>query len=151
MNLKKKAVGDVISSLILFISIISITTIVVVFFQNYMADTQDSLNKKKETTTGRLDTDISFININYENDETEIYIKNIGDIEIETAYLEIFLDDEYITSFDVLEPTNKANNIDIIDIQEVALIKISKTLSSKTHSVSISSKYGNVFEEDFNT
>ena len=151
MNFKKKAVGDVISSLILFISIISITTIVVVFFQNYMADTQDSLNKKKETTTGRLDTDISFININYENDETEIYIKNIGDIEIETAYLEIFLDDEYITSFDVLEPTNKANNIDIIDIQEVALIKISKTLSSKTHSVSISSKYGNVFEEDFNT
>ena len=151
MNFKKKAVGDVISSLILFISIISITTIVVVFFQNYMADTQDSLNKKKETTTGRLDTDISFININYENDETEIYIKNIGDIEIETAYLEIFLDDEYITSFDVLDATNNINSVDIIDIQEVVLIRIQKTLSSKTHSVSISSKYGNVFEEDFNT
>ena len=116
-----------------------------------MADTQDSLNKKKETTTGRLDTDISFININYENDETEIYIKNIGDIEIETAYLEIFLDDEYVASFDVLDATNNVDNLDIIDIQEVALIRISKTLSSKTHSISISSKYGNVFEENFNT
>ena len=146
-----KKSAEAVSSLIIFIVVISITLSVALFFQNYMVETEDSLDKKKTITNGKIKTDLTFVSIDYENQELSIYIKNTGDMDIEMGYLDAILNGEYVQNLEVFNAKDLNVQIDFLQIQEVALIKIPITLSSQTHTLKLISEYGNIFEEKFNT
>ena len=91
-NFSKKSAADAISSLILFITIITISTGLVFFLQDYALESERSIDKKKEQILGKISSEVILIDSVYNSSEKNLRIvgKNIGDTTLETKYFSIF-------------------------------------------------------------
>jgi archaellum component FlaG (FlaF/FlaG flagellin family) len=63
----KKGFGDAVSTLIMFIAVISVTTGLVIAFMNYVDTTQQSFNKQTTLSSNKLRTSVSISNVHYDS------------------------------------------------------------------------------------
>jgi len=151
-NKSKKAFGDVVSTLIMFIAIVSITTGLVVVFQNYVVDTQDSLSKQSKLTSGKLRTSISIINTYYNStsNDSYYYVKNIGETVLKTQLINLFIDSGYETTYSIVYANNQSKNMTLFYPQDTMVVINNKNLGTGSHLVKVISEYGVGDELTFN-
>ena len=151
INKNKKASGEAISSLILFVTTIIISTGLVIYFQGYVSETQESLDVKKKTLKNKIDTNLVVINaVGSEVDNLKLYVKNIGDSVLDVSKLDIFLDNQYYYNSTFYDAQNVSKVLLNINPQQVFIVEIPISISFGTHKIKLSTQYGNVFEDEFN-
>lgn len=148
----KKGFGDAVSTLIMFIAVVSVTVGLVVVFQNYVTDTQQSYVSQNEIVSGKLKTSITITNIFF-NDTTNItyiYVKNIGETKLKTQLLDLFINEKFYEEFDVYDPEDLSTTIDVLELQQTIAIAKQINLTAGSHEVKIRTQYGVGDEESFN-
>jgi len=148
----KKAFGDVVSTLIMFIAVISVTVGLVVVFQNYVIDTQQSMDKKNKLTTNKLKTSISIINTYYNSSSNVSYyhVKNLGDTKLTTSLMSLFVDGLYQTNFTIVYPNNLSKPLNYLETQDVMVFVENKSLALGSHTVKVITQYSVGDEISFN-
>lgn len=149
----KKGFGEVASTLIMFIAVIAVTVGVVASFQNFVVDTQDSFKDRQDLTNDKLKTSIAITHVYYNSTSNQLftYVKNIGEISLETQYFDVYLDSEFETAFNVLQPSNFTQELDLLPIQNTGVIILNTTLQPGTHKIKVVTNSGVFGEESFNT
>lgn len=148
----KKAFGDAVSTLIMFIAVISVTTGVVIVFKNYVVDTQDSFSTQSELTSNKLRTAISINNIYYNSSDnkTFIYVKNIGETKLATKLFDIFINDRYEEDYNITYANNFTRLLDISEPGDTFVVINSGYLTSGSHEVKVVTEYGVGDTDSFN-
>lgn len=143
-KLNKKAFGDVVSALILFIAVIGISTGLVIAMKNYAVSTQDSMRNQNEVMNNQLRTiiDISHVSYNSTSNDIYIYIKNLGSTQLISKDLAIFVSEEYMINFNVFSASNESEIPRIILPGETVVIVTNKVLVPQTHLIRVVSGYG---------
>ncbi len=154
LNKDKKAFGDAISTLIMFIAVISVTAGLVVVFQNYVVDTQDSFSTQSDLTSNKLRTSVSIINVYYNtsSNTTYIYVKNVGETSLDTSLMDLFIDESYFyaDNFDVVDASDLTTNLTLVQPQETMAVVKQINLTAGSHDVQIVTEYGVGDEDSFN-
>lgn len=140
----KKAFGDVVSTLIMFIAIVGLSTGIVVAFQQYVSQTQDSMRVQNDVTSNKLKTILSITNVNYNStsDQLFVYVRNIGQTVLEGENFDLFLNDVFIDNFLYTEPTNFTLQKNILQPQETIVFIINQTLNPGSSKIRVVSQYG---------
>jgi len=148
----KKAFGEVVSTLIMFIAVVSVTTGLVMVFQNYVIDTKDSLNKQNMLTSSKLRTSISIVNTYYNttSNTSYYYVKNIGETKLTARLVNLFVDNGFESNFSLVYADNLSKDITFFFPQETMAIINQKDLNAGTHLVKVISEYSVGDELEFN-
>ncbi len=149
----RKGFGSVVSTLIMFIAIVGVTTGLVIAFENYVGETQRSFSTQNELASNKLKTSLSITNEFYNSTGNEliVYVKNIGETKLRPQNFDVFLNDQYIVTYDVVYASNFSSNMTLMNMQDTAAIIIPITLGSGTNDIKIVSEYGVGDEEQFNS
>jgi archaellum component FlaF (FlaF/FlaG flagellin family) len=147
----KKGFGGVASTLIMFIAIISVTTGLVIALKNYTLDTQESISFQNKVVSNQLKTAIEITNIfhNASEDMTYVYVKNIGQTNLRTNEFDFFLDEVFITNYNVNNAANVSESMDMLFPSSTAVFSVDKALASGTHKVKMVSGYGGAGDTDY--
>ena len=149
--------GDLAVQMIIFISVVSLATTVVIFMKGQVDTTVSSLSKQQGRISLSLDTEINIETIkhNATYDQTTIYIRNTGNSKLDIDKVDVFTNSLRIPRLDsnrsiqVLSDTDSIN-IGTWDPGETVLIKVNQSLSSlSTHTITVSASYGITDEKDF--
>lgn len=149
MFLNKKAAGDAISALILFIAVVGVSVGLVVAIKNYAFETQDNLRFQNEVVNNQLKTSIDITNIHYNSTGIYVYLKNTGSTKLVTEDFDFFINDAFISDFSVYDPSDLSTNLSLLLVSETAAFFKNITLSSGTHEVKLVSGYGGSGETDY--
>ncbi|MFW5705235.1 MAG: hypothetical protein ACOCXG_05330 [Nanoarchaeota archaeon] len=153
MQFNKKGFGGAVSTLIMFIAIISVTTGLVMVFQNYVFETQNSINAQNKITSSKLRTAVAISNTYYNSssDVLEVYVKNIGDTNLVSKNFDVYLDNQYILNFSFVEPSSYTG-VTLLTPQKTGRLIINNSgLNSGSHIIKLVTEYGVDIEEYFNT
>ena len=147
----KKAAGDAISALILFIAVVAISTGIVIAMKNYALETQESFNTQSDVINNQLKTSIDITNIVYDSatNTTYVYLKNIGNTKLITQDFDFFINDEYIFNYSVFQADNLSVQLDVQLIQQTAVFVKEKYLAAGSHEVKLVSGYGGSGDTDY--
>lgn len=99
------------STLLLFIAVMVMTTGAVVVLSEYVTKTSFAVKNKQAQMLAQIQTSIEITNVNCTGGTwSRIYAKNTGTTTIDTNYLELYVDNEWVknTSFQVLDPNTEA-------------------------------------------
>ncbi len=145
----KKAFGDAVSGLILFIAVIGLSTSLVIFFSNYVNSTQDSLKVQNDFTQNKLKTSISISNIHYNSSSEQIfvYLKNVGENKLYTEYLNLYINGRFYSNFTLVKADDLLTEIRVLDRQETITFIQNISLSPGTHEIKIVSEFG-IYDKD---
>ena len=151
MKKDKKAFGDAISTLIMFIAVISVTIGVAIAFKNYAVDTQDSISAQNSIVSNQLRTAISITNVVYNSTTniTYVYMKNIGETKLPTEDFDFFLDEAYISPYNVTYADNLSNNATLAIPGESIVFFVKRYLAPGTHEAKLVSGYGSPGDSDY--
>ncbi len=150
--MNKKGAGSVVSTLILFITILILTASLVVYLNEYTSNTQDSMKVESERISNKLKTSLEIIYIDYNtsNNNLSIYVKNTGKTKLITKYINLYIDGKFLSNFSFYYPDNLSKKMDLLEPLDTVLIKKDITLQSGTHSILLVTEYGNKVEDFFN-
>lgn len=145
-----KGAGDAISTLILFIAVISISVGIVIAFQQFVTQTQVGLENQQDILSSKLNTQYIISNVIYDSslNITTLYIKNTGNTQLDVNSLSFFIADEYITSA-IIVNANTGGTIRIFNPQDTILVNASLNLPLGTYEVRVISEFGNIVEDTF--
>ncbi len=151
--MNKKGFGEVVSTLILFIAVITISTSLVVAFNQYVSKTQSSLKVQNDIISNKLKTSVSITNIVYNSTTTTLYIyaKNIGETKLLTSKFDMYVDNVFTQNFSVVYPDNLSKSKGLLLPLETALFVKVINLTPGTHEVELVSEYGTRSYDYFNT
>lgn len=137
--------GEIASSLILFISVLILTTGVVVALKQHFDETSNVINEEQKKVIDELKTDITIDLINYRSDdnETDVYVKNTGSTTLDINKIDIYVNNDRIPrnivnrSIDILSDT-EVKNIGYWDNSELIKITVKGYLEAlETHVIDI--------------
>ncbi len=145
-----KGAGDAISTLILFIAVISISVGIVIAFQQFVTQTQVGLENQQDILSNKLNTQYIISNIIYDSSVniTTLYVKNTGNTQLDVNSLSFFIADEYITSATIVN-ANTGGTIRIFSPQDTILVNSSIDLPLGVYEVRVISEFGNIVEDTF--
>lgn len=145
-----KGAGDAISTLILFIAVISISVGIVIAFQQFVTQTQVGLENQQDILSSKLNTQYIISNIIYDSSVniTTLYVKNTGNTQLDVNSLSFFIADEYITSATIVN-ANTGGTIRIFSPQDTILVNSSIDLPLGVYEVRVISEFGNIVEDTF--
>ena len=149
----KKAFGGAASTLILFIAIITVSTGLVIAFQNFAQDTNSALKKQNDLTVNRIKTSLDITHIYYDTglQTLYIYVKNIGSTDLMSKNFDVFVDNYFSHNLTAFLAENKSVQISQLKSQETIMFKLEDVVIEEgTHSVKVISEFGVGDEEDFN-
>jgi len=151
-KLTKKAFGDAVSTLIMFIAVISVTTGLVIVFKNYVASTQDSFSVQNELTSNKLRSSITISNIYYNDSSnmTYIYVKNVGETKLSPELFDLYVDNAYISNVNAYYADNLTNPITLFNSQETLALVKQINLTSGTHEVKVVTEFSTSATDMFN-
>lgn len=140
----KKGFGSIVSTLIMFIAVVSVSVGLVIAFKNYVATTQNSLNVQNQLASNSLKTKISIINIVYNQSSniSIIYLKNIGQTVLYTKNFDLFINKFFMANFSKVNPSNFSQNVTILNPQNTVAIIKDYHLNSGTYPFKVVSGYG---------
>ncbi len=149
--------GTIVAQIIMFISIISLATGMVMVFKNYVDDSSGSLNEQMQSTSNRIRTDITITNVNFDNttNHTTLNVLNTGKTSLNTDYIDVYLDRMMIprnTTYRniTVEPSTEVKNTGIWDPNEVLeIVVLDHYLDKDDHSVDVITEYGTGDTETF--
>jgi archaellum component FlaG (FlaF/FlaG flagellin family) len=149
---QKKGFAGAVSTLIMFIAVISVTTGLVIAFMNYVNDTQHSFSKKNELSSNKLKTSISVTNIYYNSSSSDlyIYVKNIGETKLSAGLLDLYINNNFNKDFSVVYANNLSKNMTIFQPQDTMAIIKNINIASGTHEITVSTQYGVGDSDSFN-
>lgn len=152
LNGNKRGFGGVASTLIMFIAIMGVTTGMVMAFQNFFLQTQDSLNFQQKQTNEKLKTFITITNTYYDAPGTSlrVFVKNTGATDLNSKYMDVFVDGQFGTN---LTPYYAGTSNPVITLKqtETMYVDYDISLSAGSHNVRVVSELGVSDDEDFNT
>lgn len=148
--------SGIISTMIMFIAVISLSIGVVSVFKNVVDDTSSSLKIQGDAVSNSLRTDLTIESVVYSNstDITTIGVRNTGRTKLNPDLIDIYLDGAFIPR-DVLnrtitiEPSTDIRNPGIWDSDEIVQIEIFKVLADGDHVLAISTQYSYYVEDVF--
>lgn len=148
----KKGFGGVVSTLIMFIAIVGLSTGVVISFQQYIGETQNSMNVQNDISSNKLKTMLSISSIDYNSTSQELYlyIKNIGETTLRPERFDLFINDDFTLNFTSAQPSDFTINKTLLMPQETVVIIKQIPLSSGSNKVKVVSEYGVGEENSFN-
>jgi archaellum component FlaG (FlaF/FlaG flagellin family) len=137
------------SQVIMFIAVITVTTVLVIVFNGYVNEASNSLNIKNDYLSKQMKTDISIDVVSYDSssDTTYIYVKNTGKISLKLNDTDVYLNGFRIPRSDTNRSIEVLSDTDTInpgtwDPKEEVLVKVYQALSSSTsHKVIVSTQY----------
>lgn len=148
------------SNLIMFIAVLTISTMVVAVFNDQIDTTTSSIVTQQNWLSNQLKTDISITVINYENkteNQTVLFLENTGSTILDIGYVDIYLGGERIprnNTFRIIEvlPDTEITNIGLWDPKELVKIVINKTLEeNRTYEAVVIAQYGAKDSDQFST
>jgi archaellum component FlaF (FlaF/FlaG flagellin family) len=122
--------GNIISQVILFMSIMITLVVVSLIFKSYVTNTNLSLQIQHENIVQKLETSFSILNVTYDetNEEVNIFLKNTGSRKLDPSEIDLFILNDRLSrnNFDIeiLESTNLINHLHW-DPGEILIIKVS--------------------------
>jgi archaellum component FlaG (FlaF/FlaG flagellin family) len=152
--------GTVSSHLIMFIAVISISTLVVAVFNDQMETTTSSVVSQQNWLSQQLKTDITIEVIDFANgteNQTTVYLENTGATIIDLTYTDIYIGgeridrDESSRTIEVLSDTD-SKNTGLWDPKEQLKVVVNKTLEENaTLELVVTTQFGGKTKDDFST
>jgi archaellum component FlaG (FlaF/FlaG flagellin family) len=152
--------SNVASHLIMFIAILSISTMLVSVFNQQMDNTASSIVVQQNYLAQQLKTDISIEVVNYVNgteNQTTVYLENTGATILDIDMIDLYIGGERIARntteriITMLSDTD-FTNIGHWDPKEQVKIVVNRTLQENmTYKLVVTSQYGATANEDFST
>lgn len=148
----KKGFGSIISSLIMFIAIISVSTVVVISFKNQVFQTNDAINQQNDFINQKIKTNIAVSNIYYNSssEKVYIYVKNLGETDLHTKLFDLYIDKQYLSNFSKKEANNPSLDLKTLSPQKTMLLIVDKKLNPGSHSLTLVTQYANREKAYFN-
>jgi len=148
----KKGFGGTVSTLIMFIAIMTVTTGLVITFVNYVKSTEDSFLVQEKLSTNKIKTSITISNIYYNTSSQNlyVYVKNIGETKMYTKNLDIFINNAFYNDFNSSYADNLSKPMILFEPQNTLTIIKNINLGSGTHEVRVNTEYGNAASDSFN-
>ena len=141
--------GTFVANIIMFISILSVGTALVIVFDNYTQQTASAMSVKTDMLKNNLETDITITNINYNSTSnvTTVDILNTGSTELYINKTDVFIDGVFVSRDDnksvFVIPSTSIRNSALWDPDEVLEITINKTIQNTTsHTLDVITQYG---------
>ncbi|MFT4244074.1 MAG: hypothetical protein ACMXYB_01320 [Candidatus Woesearchaeota archaeon] len=147
----KKGAGDAISALILFIAVIGVSLGVIIAFQQFVTQSQDSLTTQQDLILKKVQTQLIISNVFYEPEQEEvvIFVRNVGKTTLDTNLLNFFINQEFKKNLETLN-ANTNSPIQVMDLQDTIRVVFPTQLSPGTHEVIIVTEFGNIIKRNFN-
>ena len=131
--------GDIASTTIMFIAVLSAATLLAFVFNNYASSTTSSINTRQAYLANQLKTDINIENVVYNTTQgsVKVYVRNTGDAKLDVEYISAFIANEWLnnntdeTSIQVISDTDTLN-IGVWDPKEILLIDTNLSISAGT-------------------
>ena len=141
--------STLVTNVIMFIAVISLTTAFVAIFKNYVDESTNSINIQSEVISNNLKTDINIITASYSNatEKTTVHVQNTGKTKLDLDYVDVYIDDKFIPrdssnrTIKVLKST-EIENPGIWDPKEVVEIVVNMNLSRGEHKIAVATEYG---------
>ncbi len=148
--------SGIISTMIMFVAIISLTVGAVSVFKNVIDDTSTSMKIQGDAVSNSIKTDLTIESVVYSNvtDITTIGVRNSGRTKLDIDLIDMYLDGIYIPR-DILnrtiaiESSTDVRNPGIWDNDEIVQIQIFKVLQDGDHVLAISTQYSYYVEDVF--
>lgn len=149
--------SELASSLIMFITVLSLTAGVVVAMKQQVDSTSHSMVAEQKRVSNELRTSINIDSVFYSSATSEviIYVKNTGTSKLDISKIDVFVNNDWIPrsdsnrSIEILADTNTINP-DFWDQTEIVKLVIQTTLSSgETHKLKIATEFGVGQEYEF--
>ena len=150
--------SGIISTMIMFIAILTLSVTVVSVFKNVIDDTSTSIKIQGDAVSNSLRTDLTIESVIYSNvtDITSIGVRNSGRTKLDIDVIDIYLDGEFIPrnvlnrTIEIASSTD-IRNPGIWDSDEIVNIKIFKVLEDGDHVLAISTQYSYYVEDVFSS
>ena len=146
------------SHLIMFIAVLSISTVVVGVFNDQMQTTTSSIATQQNWLSQQIKTDIAIEVIDFVNgteNQTTIHLENTGATILETEHIDIYIGGERIPrgdsnrTIEILSDT-EIKNTGKWDPKEQVMIVVNKSLEENaTYELIVMSQYGGKDNEEF--
>ncbi len=148
---QKKGFGDAASTLILFIAVVAVSVGLVIAIQNYTLKTQDSMSFQNELTNNQIRTSIDIINVFYNssNENLYIYVKNLGQTNLDGDGFSLFVNKFYVPQYDSYKAEDLLTPLGILQPSQVGVLVANLSLDSGTHVVRLVSQYGGTGATDY--
>lgn len=150
--------GTVVSHIILFISIVTVSAGFFIVINNYVQGATGSLAEQQERVSSRIQTDIEIASVDYDNstapDTITVSATNTGSTNIETEKTDLFIDDLRISRTErsiTVQADTTTGNPNLWDPDEVVEVVTQENLDNGTHTVSIAAPNGVQGEASFST
>jgi archaellum component FlaG (FlaF/FlaG flagellin family) len=152
LNRNKKAFGGAVSTMIMFIAVVSVTTGLVIAFMNFVDSTEQSFSTQTELSSNKLRTSMSISNIVYNDTSNQVYVyvKNVGETQLNTRFFDFYVDDQFLEDFDVYYAGNWSRPMTLFKPQDTLVVIGNITLGSGTHDVLVKSEFGVGDKDAFN-
>ena len=151
-NRSKKGFGGAASALILFIAILTISTALVITFQNFAVDTNSALKKQNDLTVNKIKTSLDITHVFYDDtlQVLYIYVKNIGSTDLVGGNFDVFVDSYFEHNVTAVLADDQVTVAEVVKPQDSILFKFNIVLPAGTHKSRVVSEFGVGDEEDFN-
>lgn len=148
------------SHVIMFIAVLSISTLVVAVFNSNMDETASSISSQQNWMSKQIKTDITIEVIDYidrSENQTYVYLENTGSTILDLSYIDVFVGGKRIDrneqnrKISVLEDT-EINNPGRWDPKEELEIIINETLqANETYDLVVTGQYNSKAVDRFST
>jgi archaellum component FlaG (FlaF/FlaG flagellin family) len=151
-KINKKGFGDAASALILFIAVLSVSIALVIAFQHYISQAQDSFKTQSDFTVNKLKSGVAITNVYYNSTEnnTYIFVRNTGEIDLLTKSFDVYLDNFYMANYSAVDPSDYNKNITLLNSGDTVTFVVNKYLANGTHKVKVVDQYTTYDETYFN-
>lgn len=135
--------GNIASQMIMFIALLTVTSSLVMVFNSYITDASSTMKVKKDAMIDKLNTDYEIIGVTHDYDlnVTMLFILNTGKTIIDFDYLDVFVDDLFVSRGDVsksIESSTNIKNVLLWDPKEILAVNVSIVLNDGvSHSVDV--------------
>jgi archaellum component FlaG (FlaF/FlaG flagellin family) len=85
------------AQIIFFIAVVGISAGVISLFSNYVDQAQGAMSDKQQYITSQLRTDISVTNIDNTSGHLHVFVKNVGNEQLDTECIDLFVDSGWVT------------------------------------------------------
>lgn len=140
--------SGIISTMIMFIAVVSLALTVIGAFKTISDDTSSSMLIQSNTIKNTMRTDITIENIDYDNvtDITTINVRNTGSTVLDIDQVDVYLDGLFTPrnvsnrTIEVISST-EVKNPGLWDPNELIQIEVFKALATGDYGVAVSTQY----------
>jgi len=141
--------GTLVTNIIMFIAIITLTTTFIGVFKMYADESTSSMQIQSKVISNNLKTDITIQSTDFDNETDTITtnILNSGKTKLDIDYVDVYVDGGFVprnTSNRTIEviPSTEIEDPGIWNPKEILEIKIFRNVSKGSHTLKLATEYG---------